>query len=109
MATVSNIRPLWDTNRSVGSEPLLESIPFPAALIDRGGVVRAANTDWLSMPGADGPGQTYLHFCQRMASACGDAMTALPGGIRNVLAGRQADFTVDYPINGEPTRLLRIS
>jgi two-component system, cell cycle sensor histidine kinase and response regulator CckA len=78
--------------------PWLSALPFPAALLDRDGTIREVNEGWLAAPEATLAGQSYLSFCQRLASSRPDAGAALGAGIRAVLSGRQRQFQLDYPV-----------
>ncbi|MEX2423694.1 MAG: PAS domain S-box protein [Acidimicrobiia bacterium] len=80
---------------------VLETVHFPAAVLDDAGSIIAVNGAWTDNAVANnaildavGVGVNYLEVCDR--SAIPDA-TAVGSGIREVLAGSTARFSHEYP------------
>lgn len=88
---------------------VLESVRFPAAVIDRTGTITAVNGAWLDSAVANGAelagvgvGVNYLEVCDR---ASGEDAAAVAEGIREVLAGDAPSFSYEYPCAGKWFRL----
>lgn len=80
---------------------VLETVHFPAAVLDEGGTIIALNGAWTDNAVANdarldsvGVGVNYLAVCDR--SGIPDAV-AVGSGIRDVLAGSMPRFSYEYP------------
>ena len=80
---------------------LLETVHFPAAVLDEAGTIIAVNEAWTDNAvaydanlEAVGVGVNYLDVCDR--SGIPDAI-AVGGGIRDVLGGSSRRFSYEYP------------
>ena len=99
MATLSSKAPSlhWEQGwEQPALQPVLDALPFAAALVNSAGSICAANRLWLALSGAALPGQSYADFCRGLGAA-GSASGALATGIRDVLSGRQSRFPFDGP------------
>jgi diguanylate cyclase (GGDEF)-like protein len=88
---------------------LLDAIEAPTCAVDQSGRLVAVNSAWRRFAEAAGcdpdrsaEGTDYLAACERAATSSDDASVArrVAGGLRAVLAGRQARFEVEYPCHG---------
>ena len=84
---------------------ILNSLPAHIAVLDPTGVILEVNEPWLQFADANGTpamekigvGANYLQACKN-AWQGGDAYAqAAVAGLKSVLAGEQARFTLDYP------------
>jgi PAS domain S-box-containing protein len=82
---------------------ILNALPAHIALIDPMGIVLAANAGWLHFNGnnglessAFGPGKNYLEICDRSQGQCGEQSRAAAAGMRAVMAGEVAQFSLEY-------------
>lgn len=80
---------------------VLESVQFPACVLDATGTITAVNGSWTENAvanGADlaqvGVGVNYLEVCDRASGSDGPVVAA---GIRRVLAGQLPSFSHEYP------------
>lgn len=84
---------------------ILDALPYQAALLDTSGQILHVNRQWTAFCRANGgseascgAGINYLQVCR---SACPGEDHALPhlaaSGIADVLQGRCAEFSLDYP------------
>ena len=88
---------------------VLESVQFPACVLDDGGAIIAVNGAWNAIAvgnGADldevGVGVNYLEVCDR---ASGEDARVAASGIRRVLAGDRSTFSHEYPCGSQWFRL----
>lgn len=91
MATASNVRIGWKPQAGafLGEVVALESLPFPAALLDHTGGVISANAPW------------HEEGCEESYRA-----PAIDQGIRGVLSGTSTQFTEDYERGGNRYRVF---
>lgn len=87
--------------------PVLDTVPVPVAVIDRSGLIRAANKAWVrNMPGFN-PGALYPRQCEAALRVAADRIEA---GMRAVLNEEEECVTLDcsaWP--AEQERIVRIS
>ena len=83
---------------------MLDALPANVALLDRRGVIVAVNRSWLRFARANslalpdgGIGEDYLAVCRRAKGAFSEEARAVAAGIRRVLAGKAAEFSLEYP------------
>jgi two-component system sensor kinase FixL len=82
---------------------VLDALPAPAALLDRGGTILAVNAAWRRgaaggggfLGAAAGPGGRYVEVCAAEGEAA-EAAGTLAAGLREVLAGERAAFEMEY-------------
>ena len=82
----------------------LDALPLSLAVLDSRGVVLAVNESWRRFARdnggseAAGVGADYLAVCDGAAGRDGDELAARAArGIRDLLAGRAATFSLEYP------------
>jgi len=83
---------------------VLGSLTDNIAVIDREGTIVLVNEAWLDFACNNGltelasvlPGSRYLHLCQQCAEAGSEDARAALEGIRTVLEGKSARFTMEY-------------
>jgi two-component system sensor histidine kinase/response regulator len=85
---------------------ILDALPASVALIDREGVIVAANESWRRLGTANlpqgidfGVGQNYHDACEHARGHGSEQARAAGIGIRRVLDGEASDFSIDYPCN----------
>jgi PAS domain S-box-containing protein len=83
---------------------ILNALPAHIALLDRDGNIVAVNEAWrrfalVNLCSRDdlGVGWNYLEVCDRARGDRSTEASAMARGIRAVLAGKAADFAVEYP------------
>lgn len=82
---------------------ILDSLPAHVALVDGGGSIIEVNASWRAfadgnaMRGGYGVGLDYLAVCDGARGAGADEAAAVAAGLRAVLAGQAANFTLEYP------------
>jgi PAS domain S-box-containing protein len=88
---------------------VLESVHFPAAVLDTEGTITAVNGAWVEVAAANeaelttvGVGVNYLSVCDR---ATGPDAPAVGSGIRSVLTGEATSFAYEYPCGSQWFRL----
>jgi PAS domain S-box-containing protein len=90
------------------SRTILDSMDPHIAVLDRNGVIMAVNEAWRRFgqensaePGATPPhtdvGVNYLQICQHASGSSSQEAPSVTNGVRRVLAGQQATFTLEYP------------
>jgi hypothetical protein len=91
---------------------MLDALPANVALLDRRGVIIAVNRSWRRFARANGlarpdggVGENYLAVCRRAKGAFSEEARAAAAGIRRVLAGKRAEFSLEYPCHA-PTEAL---
>jgi PAS domain S-box-containing protein len=89
-------------------EDVLNSLTAGVVVVDEGGEITIANDVWKRFAqengGGDPVGQNYLEVCARSVEKFDNAdAIAAAQGIRNVLAGTAADFSMEYPCHS-PTQ-----
>lgn len=97
------------TANRVHVEAILDALPANIALLDGLGTIEEANAAWCrfareNAPGDDVPpaaigavGSNYLAVCDTAVGFSAEGAAAAAMGIRAVLAGRQAGFSMEYP------------
>ncbi|HTL15102.1 MAG TPA: PAS domain S-box protein [Thermomonas sp.] len=85
-------------------QAILDALPAHVALLDPQGRIVVVNAAWRRFGAANvfpgqafGVGQDYLAVCERAQGDCTDEADAAARGIREVLAGRRAQFVLEYP------------
>jgi two-component system, cell cycle sensor histidine kinase and response regulator CckA len=103
VATVSNSRLEWQTAPVVplGDLPI-ESLPFPAAMVDRQGAIVAENPEWSSRYPTSQPGGLFQDWCAEIHAGAPDLAAALVDAVRQAIADRHR-FVQEY---GERGRYL---
>ncbi|WP_265944467.1 PAS domain-containing hybrid sensor histidine kinase/response regulator [Dechloromonas sp. A34] len=87
---------------------VLESIAANIAVLDRNGIIVAVNENWLRFARDNGPqpgapiphtdvGSNYLTVCQESSGAVAEEAQSAIAGIRGVLDGHLAHFSLEYP------------
>jgi PAS domain S-box-containing protein len=98
---------------------ILNALPAHIALLDAQGVIVSVNEAWRrfvranGMRGADcGVGVNYLEVCDGAMGQEPSALRTIAGGIRSVLFGSEATFTIEYPCDsptGKRSFLLTVT
>lgn len=90
---------------------ILNGLPAHIALLDRHGSILTVNDAWrkfASMHVLQGPeygvGLNYLEVCERAQGDHSSQAREVAQGIRDVLAGRQASFAIEYPCHSPSER-----
>ena len=85
-------------------QALIDAMPGPWCVLDQQGVIVSVNQAWQSFAANNGgdiatarPGDDYLAVCDRARGEGAEQARAMAAGIRDVLAGRQERFAVEYP------------
>ncbi len=86
----------------------LQALPAHIAVLDREGRIMATNQAWAAFAAqnqaAGHPtvtvGANYLEVCRRAAAEQEESAVEALTGLAAVLAGRQAQFTMEYPCHG---------
>ena len=83
---------------------ILDALPASIALLDSGGVVKAANKSWPDLPRPDGQtgsdckvGCNYLASCQAVTGDGAGTARRIADGIQSVLRGEASGFALEYP------------
>lgn len=95
---------------------ILDALPASIALLDSGGVVRAANKSWPDLPhpncqrrGACNVGCNYLVGCRALAGDGSGTAQRIADGIQAVLRGETPGFTLEYLSHApSPQRWFRV-
>ncbi|GAB4214247.1 MAG: hypothetical protein OHK0022_52490 [Roseiflexaceae bacterium] len=89
------------------SRAILDSLSPQIAVLDRSGVIVAINRSWREAArhygvaeNSVGLGMNYLHVCQQATGEDSVEGPLFARGIREVLAGQRAEFTLEYPCHG---------
>ncbi len=87
---------------------VLDSLPAQIALLDSEGVIQAVNDSWRRFASANQlpnrdflVGCNYLDLCDRTRGEAAEQARLCAQGIREVLDGSRADFTLEYPCHSE--------
>ncbi len=86
---------------------VLDSMAAQVAVVDRDGVITAANKAWERSASVNGVpsngslGDNYLEICRRRAHAGSTPWSAALEGISDVLRSRRPSFTLEYPLESE--------
>lgn len=89
---------------------MLDAVVHPAVLLDRDGVICAANAAWGSQAGQSADdatgfiGWNYIDVCLGARGPWDDGADDVAGGLKAVLKGQRAAYTQTYPcpMDGEP-------
>lgn len=100
-----------DVSPGPRSASVLETLPLSVATLDEDGVIVDTNREWREFGAENGAagspagvGDDYLEVTDRAAED-GDAdARRAAGGLRNVLAGRRASFSMEYPCHSPSER-----
>ncbi len=108
---------LADGTAREGREPVrdpvvvLDSLAASIAIIDEAGTILAINRAWRRFAAANAPagariaeGANYLRVCDEAEGEDAEVAAAFASGIREVLAGRRAEFAGEYPCHGPGCR-----
>ena len=92
----------WTAGRD--AEAVIDSLTAGIAILDGSGLILAVNRAWREFAAANGrpgapvaEGANYLHFCDVARGDDADGADEFAAGIREVLAGRRAEFAREYP------------
>ncbi|MGM9319426.1 sensor histidine kinase [Deinococcus aquaticus] len=82
----------------------LDALPGIIAIIDERGRIVAVNRAWTEFmhenagtPDTSGIGASYVDACERAQGLCSDEGPLVAQGLRAVLSGQQASFSLEYP------------
>lgn len=86
-------------------QAVLDAMPLNVAVLDSAGVITMVNRAWLEFAsdnGAradqlNGPGVNYLAVCEQCSGPDADCARRAAAGLRAVLSGQQASFSMEYP------------
>lgn len=85
-------------------EGILDVVPAHLAVLDESGLIVVINQAWRAFADANGLGDpryglgtNYLTLCDRAAGADADTAHAAGAGLRQILSGERALFTLEYP------------
>lgn len=84
-------------------ESAFDALSAHIAILDERGEVVAVNAAWRrfaeanDLAGSLGVGTNYLALCESASGAGSDEARAVAAGIRRVMAGEAAEFTLEYP------------
>jgi two-component system sensor kinase FixL len=89
--------------------PIIDALPMPIALLDRGGRILAVNPAWGSLAGAAAGfagaradlGADYLRACAAAEGIGTEAAQAIAEGLRRVLAHESGAFGMEYACSAE--------
>jgi diguanylate cyclase (GGDEF)-like protein len=89
----------------------LDSMLSHIAILAEDGEILAVNAAWNRFACGNGleedfcgPGPNYLRACDQAAGACSEEARFVSEGIRDVIAGRKAAFTLEYPCHSPTER-----
>lgn len=82
----------------------LNSLRSHIAVLNEEGIIIAVNTPWNQFASRNGlaeqfcgPGINYLQSCDEATGECSEEASAVASGIREVIAGQQEYFYLEYP------------
>ncbi|MFW8628129.1 ATP-binding protein [Deinococcus sp. ME38] len=82
----------------------LDALTDTIAIVDGDGVIVAVNTAWTNfmldnggVPDTCSVGANYLSACDNAQGVCSDEGPPVAQGLRDVLSGQRASFTLEYP------------
>ena len=83
---------------------ILNALPAQIALIDEESTIVAVNENWCRVSGSNDLasggldiGRNYIEICESAAGSQSEDATLVASGIREVLDGRQPEFSIEYP------------
>ena len=89
----------------------LDSLLSHLAILEEDGTILAVNAAWRRFAacndfedGDGGIGLNYLEVCEHAAGDCSDEGRLVAEGIRDVIAGRKAEFALEYPCHSPSGR-----
>src|SRR5215212_10884567 len=93
-----------EAQRSQELQHTLDSLSAHIAILDESGEIIAVNGMWRAFaeangsdPGTVSEGANYLRACESATGLYAEEAAAFAEGIRDVLAGRRANFEMEYP------------
>lgn len=94
-----------------GGQAILDALPAHIALLDASGRIAAVNAAWRAFAVANtfsgagfGVGADYLAVCARAQAQGSEGAGEALAGLRAVLAGERAQFSLEYPCHSPDTR-----
>jgi signal transduction histidine kinase len=84
----------WQQAEESAAGVPLDILPFPAAIVDRTGLLLAANPGWQLAYGT-APGDSWLSWCEEVHNAAPGMTAALSSGVQAVLGGSPVPFVQD--------------
>ena len=94
-----------------GPDDVLDSFAASIAIVDEAGTILAVNRAWRRFAAANAPagarfaeGANYLRACDQAEGEGAEDAAAFASGLREVLAGRRAEFAREYPCHGPGRR-----
>jgi PAS domain S-box-containing protein len=88
----------------------LDALSAHIAILDEKGNIIATNAVWRDFAIANGAtgdvgvGANYLDACDRAVGPCGQEASPVAAGIRAVIRGERADFSLEYPCHSPTER-----
>ncbi len=86
------------------SRAVLDSLSAHVAVLDESGAILSVNRAWREFAGSNAPagkrvaeGANYLRVCDEVTGEDAETARAFAAAIRDVLAGRRAEFAREYP------------
>ena len=104
MAAISNVRFGVKPQADSGGVPL-QSIPFPAAIIDRTGTIVATNVPWKAIHRA-GQGSGWKDWCNEIHPSSPAHCAALHSGMQAILDGNPTTYLQDCRGTEKPQRTI---
>jgi PAS domain S-box-containing protein len=100
-----------ETQRSQELQQTLDSLSAHIAILDESGEIIAVNGMWRVFAETNGSdrgrvseGANYLSVCESATGLYAEEAAAFAEGIRDVLAGRRANFEMEYPCHSPTER-----
>ncbi|MDQ3910288.1 MAG: PAS domain S-box protein [Actinomycetota bacterium] len=100
-----------EAQRSRELQQTLDSLSAHIAILDESGEIIAVNRMWRAFaeangsdPGRVSEGANYLRACESATGSYAEEAAAFAEGVRDVLAGRRANFEMEYPCHSPTER-----
>jgi signal transduction histidine kinase len=100
-----------EAQRSQELQQTLDSLSAHIAILDESGEIIAVNGMWKAFAAANGgdpvrvsEGANYLRVCESATDSNAEEAATFAEGIRDVLAGRRANFEMEYPCHSPTER-----
>ena len=100
-----------EAQRSQELQQTLDSLSAHLAILDESGEIIAVNGMWKAFaeangsdPGRVSEGANYLRVCESAAGLNAEEAAAFAEGVRDVLAGRRANFEMEFPCHSPMQR-----
>ena len=100
-----------EAQRSQELQQTLDSLSAHIAILDESGEIIAVNEMWGAFaeanggdPGKVAEGANYLRVCESATGSHAEEAASFAEGIRDVLAGRRANFEMEYPCHSPMQR-----